>query len=128
MGRDTAANLYLKISLGNATLSLTALVGYFAASLVFATFCTKRMVTLRALAITSNVAFIGYGYLSELWPILILHAALLPVNIHRLRREVLLQRPSSIFQRLLSRAALRTPYSGKSDGDYLSLRSSAPPG
>jgi len=49
-------------------------VGYLAAGLVFATFCTKRMVTLRALAITSNIAFIGYGYLGELWPILILHA------------------------------------------------------
>ena len=141
MGRETAANLYLKtsrksfvanlclkIALGDATLSPTALVGYLAASLVFATFCTKRMVTLRALAITSNIAFICYGYFGELRPILILHAAMLPVNIHRLRREVLLERPSDIVQRFRSCAAMRTPHSGKSNGDYLSLRSSAPSG
>jgi len=68
---------------------LTTAVGYFAASLVFATFCTKRMVPLRTLAIGSNIAFIGYGYLGELWPILILHVAMLPVNIYRLRQAVL---------------------------------------
>ena len=65
-----------------------ALVGYLAASLVFATFCTKRMVQLRALAIAGNIAFVGYGYLGKLLPILILHAALLPLNIHRLRQEI----------------------------------------
>ncbi len=68
-----------------------ALVGYVAAGLVFATFCTTRMVPLRALAIASNVAFIGYGYLGELWPILILHAAMLPMNMLRLRPEMLRQ-------------------------------------
>jgi hypothetical protein len=71
----------------------TASVGYLAASLVFATFCMKRMVVLRAIAIASNIAFIGYGYLGELWPILILHAALLPMNIYRLRQAVLLEPP-----------------------------------
>jgi len=67
-------------------------VGYLAATLVFATFCTSRMVPLRAFAIGSNIAFIGYGYLGELWPILILHAAMLPMNVHRLRQAVLLER------------------------------------
>jgi ABC-type glycerol-3-phosphate transport system permease component len=63
-----------------------ALVGYLAVSFVFTTFCTKRMVPLRVFAIASNIAFIGYGYLGELWPIVILHAALLmPLNIYRLR-------------------------------------------
>lgn len=67
-------------------------VGYLAATLVFATFCTTRMVPLRAFAIGSNIAFIGYGYLGDLWPILILHAAMLPMNVHRLRQAVLLDR------------------------------------
>jgi hypothetical protein len=63
-----------------------ALVGYLAASLIFTAFCTKRMVPLRVFAIASNIAFIGYGYLGELWPIVMLHAALLlPLNIYRLR-------------------------------------------
>lgn len=63
-----------------------ALLGYLAASFAFATFCTKRVVPLRVLAIAGNIAFIGCGYLGELWPIVILQAALLlPLNIYRLR-------------------------------------------
>jgi len=79
-------------------MTLTALDGYFAASLVFATFCTKRMVPLRTIAIVSNIAFIIYGYLGELWPILVLHTALLPMNIYRLRQEVFLERPGDIMR------------------------------
>ena len=54
---------------------LTDAIGYVAAGLVFATFCATRMASLRSLAIASNVAFIGYGFLDGLWPILILHSA-----------------------------------------------------
>lgn len=74
-------------------------VGYCAGSLVFATFCTKRMVPLRTLAIGSNIAFICYGYLGELWPILILHSALLPMNVYRLRQAALVERPSDALGR-----------------------------
>jgi hypothetical protein len=87
------------MALGCDMITLTAFLGYFAASLVFATFCTKRMISLRSLAIGSNIAFIGYGYLGELWPILILHAALLPLNVHRLRQAVLLDRPNDAVGR-----------------------------
>jgi hypothetical protein len=65
---------------------LTDALGYVAAGLVFATFCAQRMALLRALAIASNVAFIGYGFLDGLWPILILHSAMLPINIRRYRQ------------------------------------------
>jgi len=67
---------------------LTDALGYAAAGLVFATFCAKRMASLRALAIVSNVAFIGYGFLDGLWPILVLHSAMLPMNIQRYRQSV----------------------------------------
>ena len=67
---------------------LTDALGYVAAGLVFATFCAKRMASLRALAIVSNVAFIGYGFLDSLWPILVLHSAMLPMNIQRYRQSV----------------------------------------
>jgi hypothetical protein len=70
-----------------------ALAGCLIASLVF-------VVPLRALAIVSNIAFIGYGYLGELWPIVILHAAMLPVNMHRLRQEVLLLHTRDLAARL----------------------------
>ncbi len=63
-------------------------MGYFAASLVLATFCAKRMVSLRALAIASNVAFIAYGLSADLWPIVLLHVTMLPLNIMRLREAL----------------------------------------
>ena len=59
-------------------------IGYVAASLVLATFCARTMVLLRALAIASNLAFIAYGLLAHLWPILLLHAVMLPPNVYRL--------------------------------------------
>jgi hypothetical protein len=59
-------------------------VGFAAAGLVLATFCMGSMNALRWVAIASNVAFIAYGYLGHLAPVLLLHALLLPVNIYRL--------------------------------------------
>ena len=67
---------------------LTDALGYVAAGLVFATFCAQRMTSLRSLAIASNLAFIGYGYLDCLWPILVLHCAMLPINILRYRQSL----------------------------------------
>ena len=64
-------------------------IGWLASGLVFATFCAKRMMPLRALAIASNLAFISYGYLDALWPIVILHAAMLPMNVIRFREAFL---------------------------------------
>jgi hypothetical protein len=59
-------------------------IGYLAAGLVVATFCMRSMVGLRAMAIASNLAFIGYGYTGDLMPVLLLHLVLLPVNLARL--------------------------------------------
>jgi hypothetical protein len=59
-------------------------VGYMAASLVLATFCMSSMWSLRLVALASNLAFIAYGYLGNLTPVLVLHAVLLPVNGCRL--------------------------------------------
>jgi hypothetical protein len=65
-------------------LSIIDGVGFGAAGLVLATFCMRSMNALRWVAIASNVAFIAYGYLGHLAPVLLLHALLLPVNIYRL--------------------------------------------
>jgi CRP/FNR family transcriptional regulator, cyclic AMP receptor protein len=43
----------------------------------------KTMIPLRCAAICSNVAFIVYGFYDNLYPVLILHAILLPLNIWR---------------------------------------------
>ena len=58
-------------------------LGYLAASLVLATFCAKSMVNLRLLAIASNVAFITYALAVGLYPIVVLHTVMLPLNLLR---------------------------------------------
>lgn len=78
-------------------------VGYLAAGLVLATFCVNSMNTLRVLAIASNVAFVTYAYLTNLTPVLLLHAVLLPVNVCRLAQSLCARRK-----------AVRTSPSGRS--------------
>jgi hypothetical protein len=58
-------------------------IGFAAAGLVLATFCMRSMRALRWMAIASNLAFIAYGYLGSLAPVLLLHLLLLPVNVYR---------------------------------------------
>ncbi len=65
---------------------LAEFIGYIAAFLVFLTFSMKTMVPLRLVGITSNLFFIAYGYLNPAYPLLVLHCALLPLNIFRLRQ------------------------------------------
>jgi|GEM_PF-4529005 hypothetical protein len=63
-----------------------SMVGYIAALLVGTTFYMKSMIHLRCFAIASNVCFMIYAYFHspQLYPVLILHAFLLPLNINRL--------------------------------------------
>jgi CRP/FNR family transcriptional regulator, cyclic AMP receptor protein len=65
-------------------MNLVEPIGYLASALVLATFCMRDMVALRCLAIASNLAFIAYGALADLGPVLVLHLLLLPVNVQRL--------------------------------------------
>ena len=59
-------------------------VGYLAALTVLATFCMDTIVPLRGLAIASNVLFILYGIAGHLYPVLLLHSVLLPVNVSKI--------------------------------------------
>lgn len=59
-------------------------LGFLAAGLVLVTFCMKRLVPLRIMAIASNLAFILYGYAARIEPVLVLHLILLPFNLARL--------------------------------------------
>lgn len=58
--------------------------GYLAAALVFATFLMRSRTRLRQVGIVSNVAFITYGIVGNVIPLLVLHSLLLPLNIWRL--------------------------------------------
>lgn len=65
-------------------MSVAEVLGYLASLLVFATFGMKTMIPLRLVAICSNIAFIAYGFTEQLYPVLVLHIALLPLNVFRL--------------------------------------------
>ncbi len=58
--------------------------GYIASALVAASFYMKTIIPLRIFAITSNIAFITYGIGAGLYPVIILHTFLFPLNILRL--------------------------------------------
>ena len=72
--------------------SLIEMVGYIASILVASTFYMKTMLPLRSFAIASNVAFLVYGYFGGLYPVLVLHLFLLPLNIIRYRQVTKLLR------------------------------------
>lgn len=73
-------------------MSVAEMAGYLAAFLVFLTFYMKTMIPLRVIGICSNCAFIIYGYLGGLYPVLILHVILLPLNSLRLHEMLQLTR------------------------------------
>ncbi len=69
------------------------IVAWLAAGLVFLSFFMKTIVPLRTLGIASNLIFIVYallgihfGIFDKVLPILVLHIALLPLNVVRLRQ------------------------------------------
>jgi hypothetical protein len=63
---------------------MTDLLGYAASCAVLATFLMRTMVSLRLIAILSNVLFLGFGYIQHIYPVFFLHMALLPINAWRL--------------------------------------------
>jgi hypothetical protein len=71
--------------IGRGQSMMSSYVGYVASALVLCTFLTRTMMPLRFVALASNVAFISYGALLHLYPVLVLHVILLPVNAWRLR-------------------------------------------
>ena len=68
--------------------NLSEISGYAASTLVLFTFVAKDMRLLRTVAIFSNLAFITYGTIEWLPPVLFLHMVLLPLNAVRLAEIV----------------------------------------
>jgi CRP-like cAMP-binding protein len=58
--------------------------GYVGALMTLATFSMKTMLHLRMVGIVANLAFITYGVLDHVYPVLLLHMTLLPLNVWRL--------------------------------------------
>jgi CRP/FNR family transcriptional regulator, cyclic AMP receptor protein len=72
---------------------LIVIAAWVAALLVFSSFFMKTMIPLRLVAIMSNVAFVTYallglkyGIFGRVYPILVLHSLLLPLNVLRLHQ------------------------------------------
>lgn len=69
------------------------MVAWMAAALIFLSFFMKTIVPLRTLGVVSNLVFIVYalmgihfGIFDKVLPILVVHIALLPLNVMRLRQ------------------------------------------
>ena len=60
-------------------------IGYLGASLTLGTYSMKRMIPLRVIGICANCVFIAYGFFAPVYPQLVLHGVLLPLNALRLR-------------------------------------------
>jgi CRP/FNR family cyclic AMP-dependent transcriptional regulator len=58
--------------------------GYAGALLTLGTFAMTKMIPLRIIGIGANFAFISYGALAPIYPVLVLHTILLPLNSLRL--------------------------------------------
>lgn len=79
-------------------------LGYLGAMLTFATFSMSTMLRLRVVGIVANIAFISYGAFGHVYPVLLLHSALLPLNAWRLHQ--LLQLTQQIKEASASRLSL----------------------
>lgn len=73
-------------------MDIVQIVGYIAALLMFSTFYMKKMIPLRAVGICSNIAFIIFAGSSGVYPLLILHLCLLPLNTTRMIQMIRLVR------------------------------------
>jgi CRP-like cAMP-binding protein len=79
-----------------AHLSWTDIPGYAADVFVVASFLTRTMIRLRALSAASNVCFIIYAFAAAQYPTLVLNAALLPLNILRMKQMMRLVRRARV--------------------------------
>ena len=66
----------------------TDMIGYFGAFLLVLTFFMPGMVQLRITAICSSLAWLTYGLADTLYPIIVLHMVLIPLNSYRLWQAV----------------------------------------
>lgn len=71
-------------------------LGYVAALVAGILVCVacfmKTIIPLRMVALGSNVGFILFGLITKSWPVLLLHAVLLPINLYRLGEMMRLTR------------------------------------
>lgn len=73
-------------------IGVTEVVAYLAVILNIAVYSVRTMIPLRTLAIAVNALFIVYSVLAHVYPTLVLHCILLPLNAYRLHEMLQLTR------------------------------------
>lgn len=71
---------------------MVEIIGWIGAALTLTAWSMKTMLPLRTVALLSNVFFMSYGALAGVYPMLILHVILLPLNGWRLFEIIRLTR------------------------------------
>lgn len=66
------------------------IVGYIGALFTLGVYCMKRMIPLRIIGLCANATMIAYSLFAAVYPQLILHVVLLPINAIRLREMLVL--------------------------------------
>jgi CRP/FNR family transcriptional regulator, cyclic AMP receptor protein len=89
--------------------------GYLGALMTLATFSMKTMLHLRMVGIVANLAFITYGVLDHVYPVLLLHMTLLPLNVWRLWQLLQITRQIKVIS--VSRLSMEwlKPFSRRKD-------------
>jgi len=73
-------------------ISFTEILGYVGAVVVLVTYSMRTMIPLRVLGMVSNAIFLVYSYKQGLYPHVLLHGFLLPMNGYRLNQMLRLTR------------------------------------
>ena len=86
------ASRYLQEALRSPSEIFALLSVVLAGALVLISTFVKTMIPLRWLAIGSNIGFVAFGAIHPSYPMLLLHLALLPINLYRLAEMIRLTR------------------------------------
>jgi CRP/FNR family cyclic AMP-dependent transcriptional regulator len=70
-------------------------LGWSAAALTLLAFAARDMAVLRLTALAANLSFMAYGATAQLWPVLVLHLVLVPLNLLRLLQLRQASKPQS---------------------------------
>ncbi|OSQ51343.1 Crp/Fnr family transcriptional regulator [Marivita geojedonensis] len=103
--------------------------GWLGALLTLAAYSMRSMFPLRCVALGANVAFITYGALTPVYPMLALHLGLLPLNAYRLAEILLGLRRMRAASRIVNPVDALRPFlrpTRFSDGDVVFRRGDVP--
>ena len=74
----------IEISAFLSSMAWLEVIGYFGALFTFLAYSMRNMRMLRIMGLCANLNFLGYGLLTGVWPMALLHGVLLPLNAARL--------------------------------------------